>query len=49
MKAINMFHDFLREKLGVNNLALSYVILEHAVSGALSNILPNRPYGTGHT
>ena len=48
MKAINMFPAFLCKQLGVKNLALSYVIREHAVSGALSNLVPNCPYGTCH-
>ena len=49
MKAINMFPDFLHEKLGVNNVALSYVIREHTLSGLPSYIVSNRPYGTGYT
>ena len=49
MKAINMFPDFLHEKLGVNNVALSYVIREHAVSGAPSYLVSNHLYGTGYT
>ena len=46
MKAIDMFPTFLREKLGVNNLALSYVIWEHAISVVPSYLVSNRPYGT---
>ena len=49
VKAINMFPDFLREKLGVNNVALSYVIREHAVSVVPYYLVSNRPYGTGYT
>ena len=49
MKAIDMFPTFLSEKLGVNNMALSYVIREHAVSGVPSFLVSNRPYGTGYT
>ena len=49
MKAIDMFHTFLREKLGVNNIALSYVIREHYVSGVTSYLVSNRPYGIGYT
>ena len=49
MKAIEMFPAFFREKLGVNNVALSYVIREHAVLGAPAYLVSNRPYGTGYT
>ena len=35
-KVIDMFPAFLREKLGVNNVALSYVIREHVLLGAPS-------------
>ena len=49
MKAINMFPTFLREKLGFNNVALSYVIREHAVSGVSSYLVSYRLYITGYT
>ena len=49
MKAIDRLPDFFCEKLGVNNVALSYVIREHAVLGAPSYLVSNRPYGTGYT
>ena len=49
MKSIDMFLDFLHEKLGANNVALSYVIREHAVLGAPSYLLSNHTYGTGYT
>ena len=49
MKAIDMLPTFLHEKLGVNNVALSYVIREHAVSGVPSFLVSNRPYGTCYT
>ena len=49
MKSIDMFPTFLCDKLGVNNVALSYVIQEHSVSGVPSFILSNRPYSTCYT
>ena len=44
-----MFPYFLRDKLGVKNMALSYVICEHAVSGFPPYLISNLPYGTGYT
>ena len=49
MKSIDMFPYFLRDKLGVKNMPLSYVIWEHAVSGVPYYLVSNRPYGTGYT
>ena len=44
-----MLPTFLRDKVGVNNVALSYVIREHAVSGLPYSLVSNRTYGTGYT
>ena len=49
MKVIDIFPAFLHEKLWVNNVALSYMIHEHAVLGVRSYLVSNRPYGTGYT
>ena len=49
MIAIDMFPTFLCDKLGVNNVALSYVIREHAVSGVPYYLVSNRPYGICYT
>ena len=49
MKAIDMFPTFLCDKLGVNNVALSYLIWEHAVSKVPYYQVSNLPYGTGYT
>ena len=49
MKAIGSFRTFLHEKLGVNNVPLSYVIREHAYSGVPSYLVSSRPYGTEYT
>ena len=49
MKAIGSFRTFLHEKLGVNNVPLSYVIREHAYSGVPSYLVSSRTYGTEYT
>ena len=44
-----MFPTLLREELGVNNAALSYLIREHVVLGVPYYLVSNRLYGKGYT
>ena len=47
IKSIDVFPTFLCEKLGVNNVTLSYVIRKHAVSGVPPYLVSYCPYVTG--